>query len=76
MRAKPNEITRFAQRHPVLWVVGSALVIALVGLAIFGDWRATALGGATLLLVNGDLWRPGGSGRSWAGNQVQRSRDT
>lgn len=75
MRAKPNEMTRFAQGHPVLWVVGSALVIALVGLAIFGDWRAGALGGATLLLVNGYLWRPGGRGRSWAVKDAQRSPD-
>jgi hypothetical protein len=58
MRAKPNDVTRFAQRHPVLWVLGSALGIALVGLAIFGDWRASTLGGATTLVANWYLWRP------------------
>lgn len=76
MRARPNDATRFALRHPVLWVTGSALAIGIVGLAVFGDWRAALSGGATVLLVNWYLWRPGGRGRSWAVDELNGNPDT
>ncbi len=76
MRATPNDMTRVALRHPLLWAVGSALVIALVGLVIFGDWRAGAVGGPAMMLVNWYLWRPSGPGRAWAVDAARRSPDT
>jgi hypothetical protein len=65
LQARPNNVTRFALSHPVLWVIGSSVAIALAGIGVFEDWRPGALGGGSALLVNWYLWRPGGPGRDW-----------
>ncbi|MGQ0434553.1 MAG: hypothetical protein ACT452_19370 [Microthrixaceae bacterium] len=71
LQARPNNVTRFALSHPVLWVIGSSVAIALMGVALFDDWRPAAVGGGSLLLVNWYLWRRGGPGRAWATKEDQ-----
>jgi hypothetical protein len=66
---KANSATRFALRHPALWAIGTALVVGLVGLALFGDWRAGAVGAFLMLGAQALLWRPNGPGRRWAERQ-------
>jgi membrane protein implicated in regulation of membrane protease activity len=63
--ATPNPTAHFALRHPVAWVLSSALVTGAVGVVAFDDLRVAALGAAGVGGLNAYLWRPHGRGRRW-----------
>lgn len=67
-----SPLTRWVVEHPVLWSTATALAMAAIGLALFGEWAAAAIVGALFGLLNLWLWRAGGPGHRWRAELLRR----